>query len=69
MMFPGLSSPGEHTYKWLRDGVAIPGATALTYKITAKDQGHTLVLDDRHSWYDTNIYSNAVAVPAAAGWS
>ncbi|MCU1515751.1 MAG: hypothetical protein JWQ75_472 [Pseudarthrobacter sp.] len=63
---PWSSSPGEHTYKWLRDGVTIPGATALTYKITAKDQGHTLVLESG-IWYDTHIYSNAVAVPAAAG--
>ncbi|XTR52744.1 hypothetical protein ACOM2C_05455 [Pseudarthrobacter sp. So.54] len=57
---------GGLTYKWLRDGVAISGATALTYAITAKDQGHTLVLDSG-TWYDTHIYSNAVAVPAAAG--
>jgi hypothetical protein len=63
---PWSSSPGEHIYKWLRDGVTIPGATALTYKITAKDQGHTLVLESGIS-YDTHIYSNAVAVPAAAG--
>jgi hypothetical protein len=56
-----------HTYKWLRDGVTITGATALTYTITAKDQGHTLVLMTDPSWYDTKIYSNAVAVPAAAG--
>ena len=65
MMFPGFQ-PGEHTYQWLRDGVAIPGATALTYKITAEDQGHTLVLSPA-IWYDTHVYSNAVAVPAAAG--
>ncbi|MET4133857.1 hypothetical protein [Pseudarthrobacter sp. PvP090] len=64
---PWSSSPGKpHTYQWLRDGVAIPGATALTYKITAEDQGHTLVLESG-TWYDTHIYSNAVAVPAAAG--
>ena len=63
---PWSARPGEHTYKWLRDGVAIPGATALTYTITAKDQGHTLVLESG-TWYDTHIYSNAVAVPAAAG--
>ena len=64
---PWTSSPSKlRTYKWLRDGVEIPGATALTYKITDKDQGHTLVLESG-TWYDTHIYSNAVAVPAAAG--
>ncbi len=63
---PWTSSPGAHTYKWLRDGVAISGATALTYKITAKDQGHTLVLESG-VYDDARIYSNAVAVPAAAG--
>ena len=61
---PWTSSPRPHTYQWLRDGVAISGATALTYKITAKDQGHTLVLESG-TWYDTHIYSNRVAVPAA----
>ncbi len=61
---PWTAWRGERTYKWLRDGVAITGATALTYKITAKDQGHTLVLESG-TWYDTHIYSNAVAVPAA----
>ncbi|PVZ56387.1 hypothetical protein [Arthrobacter sp. H-02-3] len=61
---PWTSSPRPHTYQWLRDGVAISGATALTYTITAKDQGHTLVLESG-TWYDTHIYSNAVAVPAA----
>ena len=64
---PWTSSLRPHTYQWLRDGVPISGATALTYKITAKDQGHTLVLMTDPSWYDTKIYSNAVAVPAAAG--
>ncbi len=61
---PWAAWRGERTYRWLRDGVAISGATALTYKITAKDQGHTLVLGSG-TWYDTGIYSNAVVVPAA----
>ena len=63
---PWSSSPRPRTYKWLRDGVAITGATALTYKITAKDQGHTLVLESGIGT-TPSIYSNAVAVPAAAG--
>ncbi|MFF2246267.1 hypothetical protein ACFVTM_19075 [Arthrobacter sp. NPDC058130] len=66
---PWYSSPSKpHTYKWLRDGVAIPGATALTYKITAQDQGRTLVLmTDELSYNGYYPYSNRVTVPAAAG--
>jgi hypothetical protein len=30
------------SYQWLRDGVAIPGATASTYVLTEADDGHTL---------------------------
>ncbi|WP_026266265.1 hypothetical protein [Arthrobacter sp. 131MFCol6.1] len=54
-----------HAYQWLRDGVAVPDATGRTYTITAEDQGHTLVLFTDTDKYDA--YSNAVAVPAAAG--
>lgn len=53
-----------HFYQWLRDGAAIPGATDLTYMITAEDQGHTLVLFTDTETFDA--YSNAVVVPAAA---
>ncbi len=60
--------PYEHTYKWLRDGVAIPGATGLIYTITAADQGHTLVLmTNAVSYTGPRSYSNRVTVPAAAG--
>ncbi|MEV5052999.1 hypothetical protein [Arthrobacter sp. LAR12-1-1.1] len=67
--FTGPGEPVEHYYTWLRDGVVIPGATGLTYTITAEDQGHTLVLktDSTRRWSYGNSYSNAVAVPAAAG--
>ncbi|MFF2244866.1 hypothetical protein ACFVTM_11870 [Arthrobacter sp. NPDC058130] len=65
---PWSFRPFEHHYRWLRDGVAIPGASALTYKITAQDQGHTLVLRTEELGYDgTHPYSNRVTVPAAAG--
>ena len=53
--------------QWLRDGVAIPGATALTYTITAKDQGHTLVLRTDALGTTPTSTPTAVAVPAAAG--
>lgn len=35
-------TPDSLTYQWLRDGVAIPGATSLTYVLTSADQGHYL---------------------------
>ncbi|BCW72407.1 hypothetical protein [Arthrobacter sp. NicSoilB8] len=65
---PWSFKPFEHHFRWLRDGVAIAGATALTYKITAQDQGHTLVLRTDELGFDgTHPYSNRVVVPAAAG--
>ena len=72
MTFPGMTTPAgttrpyEHHYQWLRDGVAIPDATELTYTITAEDQGRTPGPEDRRRC-GTNAYSNSVAVPAAAG--
>ena len=57
----------EHEYRWLRDGIVIPGATGLTYTITAEDQGHTLVLESGVSgFFSGHACSNRVAVPAAA---
>ena len=31
-----------YRYQWLRDGVAIPGATSAAYLVTAADSGHSL---------------------------
>ncbi|MCI1748295.1 MAG: hypothetical protein LKI24_09480 [Acidipropionibacterium sp.] len=40
---PGTWSPAATlTYQWLRDGKAISGATASTYKIATADRGHKL---------------------------
>lgn len=41
---PGPSNGAQYTvtFKWLRDGAPIPGASASTYKVTAKDRGHKL---------------------------
>ncbi len=36
---PGSVPPDGVTYKWLRDGVAIPGATASSYTFAAADEG------------------------------
>ena len=33
---------GTSTFRWLRGGVAIPGATASTYTLVAADQGSTI---------------------------
>jgi hypothetical protein len=61
----GASWDANHKYKyqWLREGAEIPGATTLSYTITAADQGRTLVL--RTQTY-TFAYSNPVAVPPPA---
>jgi len=34
--------PPSFTYQWLRDGVAIAGATAPSYLVQSADEGHTL---------------------------
>ncbi len=36
---------GASTFRWLRDGTAIPGATGTTYTVAAADVGHTLVFE------------------------
>ncbi|MEI8230995.1 MAG: choice-of-anchor L domain-containing protein [Actinomycetes bacterium] len=42
---PGVWEAGvTKTYQWLKDGVAIAKATAVTYKPVAKDKGHKLSL-------------------------
>lgn len=35
-------APTSYTYRWLRDGVAIGGAEANTYTVTAADEGHSI---------------------------
>ena len=36
---------GVSTFQWYRDGVAIPGATSITYHTTSDDAGKTLVFE------------------------
>jgi len=36
------STPQNYTYKWLRDGTAIGGATGTSYTVAAGDAGHQL---------------------------
>ena len=57
----GAGWGADRRYQWLREGAEIPGATTLSYTITAADQGTTLVLRT-----DTSAYSNPVAVPPPA---
>ena len=43
---PGAWGPAPVTlgFQWLRDGVAIPGAAATTYRVTAEDAGRQLAV-------------------------
>jgi hypothetical protein len=58
------------THQWLRDGTVIPGATGLSYKVTAEDQGNTLVLRTDGSRADNTptgtAYSAPITVPGPA---
>lgn len=36
---------GQSLFQWYRDGVAISGATNITYTITSEDVGHTLIFE------------------------
>jgi hypothetical protein len=36
---------GTSTFRWLRDGVAIGGATAITYTLVNADQGHVITFE------------------------
>jgi alpha-tubulin suppressor-like RCC1 family protein len=36
---------GVSTFRWLQDGSAIPGATAITYTVTAADVGHSITFE------------------------
>lgn len=37
-----MPTPSRTSYRWLRDGAAISGATGLTYRIVSRDIGHHL---------------------------
>lgn len=39
-------SPTSYTYRWLRDGVAIGGATAQTYTLAAADAGTVITFEE-----------------------
>ncbi|HEY7829075.1 MAG TPA: carboxypeptidase regulatory-like domain-containing protein [Solirubrobacteraceae bacterium] len=58
--------PPSFTYRWLRDGTPIPGATESSYKIQGADEGHTLSCEvtARNSNGGKSAASAGVAVPA-----
>lgn len=61
----GEWTPGTtFTYRWLRDGVAIAGATASTYRLTADDRGTAITVEVTGSAIG---HSDATAVSASAG--
>lgn len=54
-----------YTYAWLRDGVAIPGATANTYVVQAGDQGNGLTckVTATNKYGSSAAVSNTLTVP------
>ena len=51
--------PNNVQYQWLRDGKAIDGATAQTYRLTAEDAGHKITVqatyDDKAANHETPL--------------
>lgn len=45
-VFDGDLSPPEITYRWLRDGVAIPGARSLSYTVQQADERSVITLEE-----------------------
>ncbi len=64
-LWTGTPAP-TFTYKWLRDGTPIPGATENAYKIQGADEGHTLSCEvtAKNSKGERSASSSGVAVPA-----
>jgi hypothetical protein len=58
--------PLVYTYAWLRDGTAIPGASANTYVVQPADQGHALAcrVTAANSVSRASAASNTLNVPA-----
>ena len=58
----------ELSYQWLRDGVAIPGATSATYAALPADSGHTLVVVVSGSKFGyTSVVTSSAGKRVAAG--
>ncbi|WGL53470.1 putative Ig domain-containing protein [Nocardioides sp. BP30] len=68
---PGAWTPtaDSFTYQWLRDGVAIDGATKSTYVVAAADGGHVLTVSVtalKEDFASTSATSGAVSIPKQA---
>ena len=66
---PGTWSPtATLTYQWLRDGVAITGATSNTYVLVAADSGHkiTVTVTGSAAGYTTTSKTSAATAAVAA---
>ncbi|XBB68420.1 hypothetical protein ABFU82_03655 [Nocardioides sp. WV_118_6] len=68
---PGTYAPAATglSRQWLRDGVPIAGATGTTYRLTAADAGHRVVVREtgaRAGWADVTSASTATAPVARA---
>ena len=63
------SLPQTHEFRWLRDGVAIPGADEQTYQATEADVGHALVCEVTASneGGEESARSDGVAISAPGG--
>lgn len=66
-VYDGDNAEPTITYRWLRDGVAITGATQTTYDLVSEDAGQPVVVEETAS--DTNgtrmSVSDAVILSAA----
>jgi trimeric autotransporter adhesin len=63
------TEPLTYSYQWLRDGVAIPGATGATYVISSADAGHELAMwvTVTNSVGESSATSAGVKVPVPPG--
>jgi sugar lactone lactonase YvrE len=55
-----------YQYQWLRDGVAIPGATSIGYRVSTNDSGHQLSVEVIASDGTTTVSATSQAVLALA---
>jgi hypothetical protein len=63
----GWSGTGvTYRYQWLRDGVAIPGATVVSYRVSAADSGHQLSVEVVASDGTTSVSAVSQTVVALA---
>jgi hypothetical protein len=63
-------TPDSFTYQWLRDGVAIAGATQATYSVTTADGGHVVsvaVTAHKEGYAPTSVTAAGVIIPRDPG--